>query len=150
MWRWGAVVVGAVVAGAGVAVVQGGAGAAGQLACRVETGLTVTADRADLALHIANTGGVTIDGWTLRFSLPAGQSLSGARNARIRSLPPSVVASSVPASAVVQPGAAVDVSFSGTFTVTAAAPSAVTLNGAACAVVNKPTVSTPLRPALDS
>jgi hypothetical protein len=62
-----------------------------------------------------------------------------------------VVATSVPASALVRPGAAVDVAFSGTDPVRAAAPSAITLNDVSCVVVNKPTVTaTPGRPAFDS
>ncbi|MDQ0682234.1 poly(3-hydroxybutyrate) depolymerase [Streptomyces achromogenes] len=104
----------------------------GTATCRVtatvnawNTGLTST-------LTIANTGTTAIDGWSLLFTLPAGQTVTSGWNADYASAAGQVTARNVAHNARIAPGASVDIGFQATHTGNTAPPSSYTLNGAAC------------------
>jgi len=91
------------------------------------TGLTAN-------ITITNTGSATIDGWSLAFTLPAGQTITGGWNATYS--PPSgqVTATNVSYNGTLTPGASTAIGFQATHTGNAAAPTAFTLNGVPCAI----------------
>jgi poly(hydroxyalkanoate) depolymerase family esterase len=106
----------------------GGAG------CRVtdvvsawNTGLTAN-------ITITNTGGSTINGWTLVFTLPAGQSITSGWNATYSPAGGQVSARNMTYNAVLAPGASTTIGFQATHTGNTARPAAFTLNGTICAI----------------
>ncbi|MFI7129390.1 cellulose binding domain-containing protein [Nonomuraea sp. NPDC050153] len=103
-------------------------------ACRViyttnawNTGLT-----ADLA--IANTGGSPIGGWSLTFTLPAGQSITSGWNATYSPASGQITARNVSHNATIPAGGSVSAGFQATHTGNTGEPTQFTLNGTACAV----------------
>ncbi|WP_406335955.1 cellulose binding domain-containing protein [Streptomyces sp. NBC_00203] len=106
----------------------------GTVTCRVTN--TVSAWNTGLTsnITIANTGTTPIDGWSLAFTLPAGQTITSGWNAGYLPASGQVTARNVAHNATVAPGASVDIGFQATHTGNAAPPSSYTLNGTACAV----------------
>jgi len=84
---------------------------------------------------IANTGTTAINGWTLVFTLPAGQTIVGIPwgASGIRQDGQVVTITNASWDAVIDPGASVSVGFQGTWTTNSGIPTAFTLNGASCA-----------------
>ena len=97
-------------------------------------GATVNAWNTGLtaSLTITNRGTTTIDGWTLGFALPAGQTITSGWNATYAPTSGQVSARNVSYNQTVAPGASVSIGFQATHTGNSAAPSGFTLNGAAC------------------
>ncbi|WP_406480462.1 cellulose binding domain-containing protein [Streptomyces sp. NBC_01615] len=106
----------------------------GTATCRVTN--TVSAWNTGLTsnITIANTGTTPIDGWSLVFTLPAGQTITSGWNAGYSPASGQVTARNVAHNATVAPGASVDIGFQATHTGNTAPPSSYTLNGTACAV----------------
>jgi len=103
-------------------------------ACRVtytvgawNTGLTAN-------ITVANTGSVAVDGWSLTFTLPAGQTITSGWNAGYSPASGQVTARNVGHNAAIAPNASVSIGFQATHTGDTGEPAAFTLNGAACAV----------------
>lgn len=88
---------------------------------------------ADIA--ITNTGTTTINGWTLEFTLPAGQTITSGWNAAYSPTSGRVSARNLDYNATIAPGATVTIGFQGTHTGNTAKPTAFTLNGVPCTVV---------------
>ncbi|MFC4072062.1 cellulose binding domain-containing protein [Actinoplanes subglobosus] len=65
-------------------------------------------------LVIGNTGSVTIKGWTLRFTLPAGQKITLVKGASLASPSEAVVAHDIVVNATVEPGGSVTVTYRAT------------------------------------
>ncbi|WP_433220943.1 cellulose binding domain-containing protein [Dactylosporangium sp. CS-047395] len=86
------------------------------------TGFTAT-------VGITNTGSSTINGWTLAFTLPAGQAITSGWSATFSPTSGSVSARNVSYNAAIAPGATVEFGFQATHTGNTAAPAAFTLNG---------------------
>ncbi|WP_440107523.1 cellulose binding domain-containing protein [Streptosporangium sp. H16] len=86
-------------------------------------------------ISITNTGTSTINGWTLVFTLPSGQSITSGWNATYSPSSGQVSARNVSHNAALAPGATVDIGFQATHTGNTAEPTAFTLNGIACTVV---------------
>jgi len=84
---------------------------------------------------IGNTGTTAINGWTLVFTLPAGQTIVGIPwgASGIRQDGQVVTITNASWDAVISPGASVSVGFQGTWTTNSGVPTAFTLNGASCA-----------------
>ncbi|MEW2377984.1 PHB depolymerase family esterase [Micromonospora sp. NPDC047812] len=103
-------------------------------ACRV--GYTVNAWNAGLtaSVTVTNTGTATVNGWSLAFTLPAGQSITGGWNATYAPTSGAVTARNVSYNATIAPGASVSVGFQATHTGDAGRPSSFTLNGATCTI----------------
>ncbi|WP_433090141.1 cellulose binding domain-containing protein [Dactylosporangium sp. CA-052675] len=86
------------------------------------------------AISITNTGTSAINGWTLGFTLPAGQSITSGWNATFSPASGQVSARNVSYNGTLAPGASVDIGFQATHTGNTAEPTAFTLNGIPCTV----------------
>ncbi|WFE38747.1 cellulose binding domain-containing protein [Micromonospora sp. WMMD998] len=86
------------------------------------------------SISITNTGTSTIDGWTLVFTLPSGQSITSGWNATYSPSSGQVSARNVSYNGTIAPGATVDIGFQATHTGNTAKPTAFTLNGIPCTV----------------
>jgi len=86
-------------------------------------------------LTISVTGTTAINGWTLVFTLPAGQTITGTGwgASSIHQDGQVVTIINTPWDAIINPGASVSVGFQGTWTTNSGAPTVFTLNGAPCA-----------------
>ncbi|GAB3893096.1 cellulose binding domain-containing protein [Microbispora bryophytorum] len=87
------------------------------------------------SISITNTGTSTINGWTLSFTLPSGQSITSGWNATYSPSSGQVSAANVSYNGTIAPGATVDIGFQATHTGNTAEPTAFTLNGVPCTVV---------------
>jgi glucuronoarabinoxylan endo-1,4-beta-xylanase len=85
-------------------------------------------------ISITNTGTSAINGWTLGFALPSGQSITSGWNATYSPSSGQVSARNVSYNATLAPGATVDLGFQATHTGNTAEPTAFTLNGIPCTV----------------
>lgn len=88
------------------------------------------------SVTIANSGASAINGWTLRFSFPAGQRLVQGWGATWTQAPGSaeVTATNLNWNATIQPGTSVGIGFSGSHTGSNPRPEAFTLNGNPCTI----------------
>jgi len=101
-------------------------------ACRVtqspnawNTGLTDN-------ITIANTGTAAINGWSLRFTLASGQTITSGWNATYSPASGAVTATNMSYNGSIPPGGSTTIGFQATHTGNTAAPTGFTLNGAAC------------------
>ncbi|WP_034592501.1 cellulose binding domain-containing protein [Hamadaea tsunoensis] len=85
-------------------------------------------------INIANTGTSTIDGWTLAFTLPSGQSITSGWNATFAPASGQVSARNLSYNGTIAPGTGIDIGFQATHTGNTAEPTAFTLNGIPCTV----------------
>ena len=104
----------------------------GNAACRA-TG-TVNAWNSGLTadLTVTNTGSAALNGWTLAFTLPSGQTITSGWNATYSPASGRVTATNVSYNASLAPGASVSIGFQASHTGNSAAPTAYTLNGSSC------------------
>jgi poly(hydroxyalkanoate) depolymerase family esterase len=100
--------------------------------CRV-TG-TVNAWNTGLteSITIANTGTTAINGWSLVFTLPGGQSITSGWSATYSPSSGQVTARNVTYNATIAPNGSVGIGFQATHTGNTAKPTSFTLNGVAC------------------
>jgi poly(hydroxyalkanoate) depolymerase family esterase len=101
-------------------------------ACRV-TG-TVSAWNTGLteSLTIANTGTAAVNGWSLVFTLPGGQTITSGWNAGYSPTSGQVTAKNVTYNAAIAPNGSVSIGFQATHTGDTAKPTSFTLNGVSC------------------
>ncbi len=92
------------------------------------TGLTT-------AVTITNGGTTAVNGWTLGFTLPAGQSVSSAWNATVTPASGAVTARNMSYNATIPPGGSTSFGFQANHTGNTGKPAAFTLNGSACTSV---------------
>ncbi|MFI7294939.1 cellulose binding domain-containing protein [Streptomyces sp. NPDC050121] len=106
----------------------------GTSTCRVTT--TVSAWNTGLTsnITITNTGATAIDGWSLAFTLPDGQTVTSGWNADYSPASGRVTARNASHNATIAPGASIDIGFQAAHTGDSATPTSFTLNGTACAV----------------
>ena len=83
-------------------------------------------------ITITNTGSSAISGWSLAFTLPAGQTITSGWNATFAPASGAVTARNVAYNADLAPNASITIGFQATHTGNSGAPSAFTLNDAAC------------------
>ena len=83
---------------------------------------------------IRNTSTAAVNGWTLAWSWPAGQSVTQAWNATVTQSGSAVSAANAGYNAAIAPGASVTFGFNGSWSGGNTAPTAFTLNGTACTV----------------
>jgi poly(hydroxyalkanoate) depolymerase family esterase len=91
------------------------------------TGLTAS-------LTITNTGTTPVDGWSLDFTLPAGQSIAYGWGAGYRPTSGAVTATNLGYNGTISPGAGVSIGYQAGHTGAAGGPTSFTLNGTACTV----------------
>jgi len=91
------------------------------------TGLTA-------AVTITNTGTAPINGWSLAFTLPGGQTITSGWNATYSPASGQVTARPLTYNTTINQSASVGIGFQATHTGNTAAPTSFTLNGNACTV----------------
>jgi acetylxylan esterase len=104
-------------------------------ACRVS--YTVNAWNTGLTsdITITNTSSSTVNGWSLVFTLPSGQTITSGWNATYSPTSGQVTARNVSYNATIAPNGSVGIGFQATHTGNTGEPTSFTLNGTACAVV---------------
>ncbi len=112
----------------------GGGGTGGSSACRVTASVSSWSGGMTENLTIANTGGSAINGWSLAFTLPAGQTITSGWNATYSGSSGQITATNLSYNGSLAPGASTGIGFQANQTGNAAAPAAFTLNGTACSV----------------
>ncbi|MGW4465402.1 extracellular catalytic domain type 1 short-chain-length polyhydroxyalkanoate depolymerase [Micromonospora sp. NPDC004704] len=106
----------------------GGTCAVGYTVNAWNTGLTT-------AVTISNRGSAPINGWTLAFTLPAGQTITSGWNASYSPTSGAVSARNVSYNGTIPPNGSTSIGFQATHTGNTGRPAAFTLNGVACTVV---------------
>lgn len=103
-------------------------------ACRVTD--TVSAWNTGLTseITIVNTGTAAVDGWSLVFTLPAGQTITSGWSASYSPTSGQVTARNVSYNPDIAAGASISIGFQTTHTGNTGEPTSFTLNGAACTV----------------
>ncbi|GIE85644.1 GH12 family glycosyl hydrolase domain-containing protein [Actinoplanes regularis] len=104
----------------------------GGAACRVTYATNVWDTGFTADVKVANTGGSALNGWTLGFTLPAGQSITGSWNATLSGTSGAITARNVSHNGSVPAGGSTSFGFQGTYSGSFASPSAFTLNGTTC------------------
>ncbi|GAA0538350.1 hypothetical protein GCM10010172_19580 [Paractinoplanes ferrugineus] len=107
---------------------------AGPAACRVTATVSAWSTGLTESITITNTGGSAVNGWSLNFALPAGQTISSGWNASYAPSSGAVTAKDASYNAAIPAGGSVTIGFQATHTGNSAAPTAFTLNGNACGV----------------
>jgi len=91
------------------------------------TGLTT-------AVTIANTATSAINGWTLVFTLPSGQTITSGWNATYTPSTGQITARNLSYNGAIAPGSSISIGFQASHTGNSGKPTAFTLNGSACTV----------------
>ncbi|MFD1146516.1 extracellular catalytic domain type 1 short-chain-length polyhydroxyalkanoate depolymerase [Saccharothrix hoggarensis] len=101
--------------------------------CRVTS--TVNAWNTGLteSITITNTGATAVNGWSLTFTLPAGQTITSGWSATYSPSSGHVTARNVAYNASIPPNASIGIGFQATHNGNTAKPASFTLNGMACA-----------------
>jgi len=84
------------------------------------------------SITITNRGSSTINGWSLKFTLASGQTITSGWNATYSPSSGQVTATNASYNATIPPGGSTTIGFQANHTGNTAAPSGFTLNGAAC------------------
>ncbi|MBM7086527.1 cellulose-binding domain-containing protein [Micromonospora sp. MMS20-R2-29] len=86
------------------------------------------------SIRITNLGTSAIDGWTLAFTLPAGQTLTNGWNATYTGTSGQVSARNVSYNGTLAAGGSTEIGFQATHTGNTGRPASFTLNGVSCVV----------------
>jgi len=92
------------------------------------TGLTAN-------ITITNTASTAVNGWSLAFALPGGQTITSGWNATYSPAAGQVTARNVGHNTVIAPNGSVTIGFQATHTGNTAGPASFALNGTTCAVI---------------
>ncbi|MBC7267955.1 MAG: PQQ-dependent sugar dehydrogenase [Streptomyces sp.] len=103
-------------------------------ACRVDRAVESWGTGTKVELTVTNTGSAPVNGWTLRYPLPLGQTIVSDWNTDLTQLANVVTATSASYNSAIAPGAAVTLGYVAQHTGDAAPPPRFMLNGDACAV----------------
>ncbi|MEV4276423.1 extracellular catalytic domain type 1 short-chain-length polyhydroxyalkanoate depolymerase [Actinoplanes xinjiangensis] len=101
-------------------------------ACRVTSTVNAWNTGLTASVTITNTSATTVNGWTLAFTLPAGQAITSGWNATYSPTSGRVTARNVAHNATIAAGASVGIGFQAAHTGDTAGPTSVTLNGVPC------------------
>ncbi|WP_236120672.1 cellulase family glycosylhydrolase [Cellulomonas palmilytica] len=85
-----------------------------------------------VGVKVKNTGTSSLNGWTLQFTLPSGQKLEQGWSGTWSQSGQTVSVTNAPWNGTLAAGGTVEVGFNGSHTGSSTAPTAFTLNGAAC------------------
>jgi poly(hydroxyalkanoate) depolymerase family esterase len=102
--------------------------------CRVTSGVTAWATGLTENITITNTGTDPINGWSLVFTLPNGQSITSGWGASYSPSSGQVTARNVTYNAAIAPNSSLTIGFQATHTGDTAKPASFTLNGMSCAI----------------
>ncbi|MDG4779450.1 cellulose binding domain-containing protein [Micromonospora sp. WMMD961] len=83
-------------------------------------------------VQVTNTGSSAINGWTLNYSLPSGQTVTNAWNATVNQSGSAVTARNVGHNGSIAPGGTASFGYQGTLNGSYSSPTSFTLNGATC------------------
>ncbi|PWU52889.1 glycosyl hydrolase family 5, partial [Micromonospora sp. S4605] len=83
-------------------------------------------------VQITNRGSSTVNGWTLTYSLPAGQQVTSAWNATVSQSGSTVTARNLSWNGSIAPGGTASFGYQGTLSGSYSSPTSFTLNGVAC------------------
>ncbi|GGT85427.1 endo-1,4-beta-xylanase [Streptomyces violascens] len=83
-------------------------------------------------ITLTNTGSITINGWSLAFPLPAGQTVTSSWNASLTPATGQVAATNLSYSGTLTPGASTSFGFQATHTGNTSLPTLFSLNGVSC------------------
>ncbi|WP_199439920.1 extracellular catalytic domain type 1 short-chain-length polyhydroxyalkanoate depolymerase [Umezawaea beigongshangensis] len=100
--------------------------------CRVTWRTTAWNTGHTSAITIANTGSAPVDGWSLGFTLPGGQTIASGWNATYSPSSGAVTATDVGHNGRIAPNESVEIGLQATHTGDTAKPTSFTLNGSAC------------------
>ncbi|WP_433296436.1 GH12 family glycosyl hydrolase domain-containing protein [Actinoplanes sp. CA-030573] len=106
--------------------------AGGNTACRVSYATNVWNSGFTANITVTNTGSSAVNGWSLGFTLPSGQSITSSWNATISGSSGAVTARNVSYNGGIAPGGNQSFGFQGTYSGSFAKPSSFTLNGSTC------------------
>ncbi|MEV0570278.1 cellulose binding domain-containing protein, partial [Dactylosporangium sp. NPDC050588] len=104
----------------------------GTSACQVTNSLNAWNTGLTDNITITNTGTTPINGWSLRFNLAAGQTITSGWSATYSPNSGQVTATNVSYNGSLAPGASTTIGFQANHTGNTGAPSGFTLNGATC------------------
>ncbi|WDZ82868.1 PHB depolymerase family esterase [Micromonospora cathayae] len=104
-------------------------------ACRVAVTVNAWNNGLTADITITNTGASAVNGWSLAFTLPGGQTITSGWNASFTPTSGQVTARNVAYNAAIPANGSVSVGFQATHTGNSAKPGAFTLNGSPCTVV---------------
>jgi cellulase/cellobiase CelA1 len=85
-------------------------------------------------ITVTNTGSTAINGWSVVFTLPSGQAITGGWNATYAPSSGQVTARNVSYNAAIPANGSVSFGFQATHTGNSARPTSFSLNGAACTI----------------
>ena len=103
-------------------------------ACRVADTISAWNTGLTSNITITNTGTAAINGWSLVFTLPSGQTITSAWNATTSPASGQVTATNVSYNGSIPAGGSTSFGFQANHTGNTATPTSFTLNGAACAL----------------
>ncbi|MBP2328850.1 poly(3-hydroxybutyrate) depolymerase [Kibdelosporangium banguiense] len=103
-------------------------------ACRVTDTVSAWNTGLTSSITIANTSTTAINGWSLVFTLPAGQAITSGWSADYSPSSGQVTARNVAYNAEIAPGTSTTIGFQANHTGNTAEPASFTLNGTACTV----------------
>ncbi|MFY1633546.1 PHB depolymerase family esterase [Solwaraspora sp. WMMB335] len=103
-------------------------------ACRVAYGVNAWNTGLVASITITNTGTSGINGWTLAFTLPSGQSIISGWNATYSPSSGAISARNMSYNPTIAPNGSQSIGFQATHTGNSGRPSSFTLNGTPCAV----------------
>jgi acetylxylan esterase len=101
-------------------------------ACRVTYAVNAWSSGLTTAITITNTGGAAVNGWSLTFTLPSGQTITNGWNASYSPNSAAVTARNVSYNGTIGPNGSVGIGFQATHTGNTSKPPSFTLNGSAC------------------
>ncbi|MEV6965692.1 glycoside hydrolase family 11 protein [Hamadaea sp. NPDC051192] len=104
----------------------------GTSACKVTQSVSAWNNGLTDNITIANTGTAAINGWSLKFTLASGQTITSGWSATYSPSSGTVTATNVNYNGSIAPGGSTTIGFQATHTGNSAAPTGFTLNGAAC------------------
>jgi poly(3-hydroxybutyrate) depolymerase len=104
----------------------------GSATCRATAAVNAWNTGLTANITVTNTGSAGLNGWTLAFTLPSGQTITGGWNATYAPASGRVTATNVSYNASLAPGASVSFGFQATHTGNSGPPTGYALNGSTC------------------
>ncbi len=106
----------------------------GDAECKVSDAINAWNTGLTSTITITNTGTAPISGWSLAFTLPGGQTITGGWSAGYSPMSGQVTARNVDYNADIAPNASISIGFQATHTGNTSAPDSFSLNGKTCAI----------------